>query len=162
MKKLIALLVLFPMFSYGQFTFGKSEYFTADLAVDFYASVKESGLDINARLGLVSYWGYITANIQNFAVLEGGYTDLVGSFGLNFQTDRFNTVRPYVGGRLGLIFKGSQTYPTAGFEGGLDWNINDKMYLGYRATGDYRTDYEFWGSDPAMRYSSYGVIGIKW
>lgn len=163
MKKIliIAFLVI-GMVAGAQVRFIDKEYFTTSIAVDGGASMKEGGIDIVGEIELVSYWKYVKVNVQSFAVLYGGYTDVAGGFGINLTPGIFDKWRLYAGGRLGLISRGQYIFPLVGSEVGVDYNFrNSNMFVGLRGTYDYRKDFQFSGAPASMRYSSFIRIGTK-
>lgn len=158
MKKLL----LFAFLAIGMVANAQdSEYFTISLAIDPNATIKEKSPNLVAELEYVNNLMYLKASTQILPDLEGGYLDLAGAGGLNIHLNRWKTARAYGGGRLGFIKRGGSTYPLAGFEGGVDFDITDTMFLGIRATGDYRSDFEFWGGESETRYSGFIRIGFK-
>ena len=158
MKKLLAIAFLvIGMMVNAQ----KSEYFTISLAVDPNATIKENSPNLVAELEYVNNLIYIKATTQVLPNLEGGYWDFGGAGGLNIHLNRWKTSRAYAGGRLGIIKRDGNSYPLAGFEGGVDFDVTDSMFIGVRGTGDYREDFEFWGGEAEMRYSGFLRIGFK-
>lgn len=83
----------------AQVRFIDKEYGFISLSIDPSASVKEKGLNLIGEIGLVSYWKYVGLTVQEFTVLEGGYLDVVGEFGVNLTSDRYNNIRYYAGGK---------------------------------------------------------------
>jgi hypothetical protein len=156
MKKLIttALLTISLMVN-------AQDKFNVSVYVDPFASVKEKGIDFGAEIEYNNRTIYTKAGFQSFSVLEGNYTDIAGGIGLNQRLGMFDKFRLYGGVRLGFIFRGSETYPLAGGEGGIDYNINDKWFVGVRGTGDYRTDFDFWGGKSEVRYSGFLRVGMN-
>lgn len=163
MKKL--LIIAFLALGMGvsaqpSFRFIDKEYFTFSAYVDPSASIKESGLNIGAELEVVSYAKYVKIGLQSFTVLEGGYTDLTGGVGVNVTSGNFDQYRAYAGGRLGLVNRGKFIYPLVGAEGGVDLNIG-KMFIGVRATADYRSDFVFTDGVAQIRYSGFVRVGAQ-
>jgi len=141
------------------------EYFKFNVEVDPSATVKEKSPNLNFSLEVISYWKYAKVSTQFLPGLKGGYLDFGGGVGITTTVDRFDKVRVYGGGRLGLIKRGFNenktfTYPLAGLEAGVDYNINDNISIGVRSTGDYRSDFKYSGANPSMRYSSFLKIGF--
>lgn len=147
-------------FSQSQFRLNKTEYFTASVVIDPGASIKEKGLNIGAEIEYVGFL-YTRLSVTSFAALEDGYTDTTGSIGLSFTSGYFENVRYYVGGRLGFIYR-KGTYPTSGFEAGIDFKLTDSTFVGLRSTYDYRSDWAFYSADPGMRYSGFIRAGVRW
>lgn len=160
MKLLILLLFTTTLFSQNEFRLNKTESFDIGIVVDPNASIKEHGLNIG---GEIEYVGivYTRASITSFSTLKHGYTDFTGAFGINFTSGMWEKFRYYGGGRLGLIRRASNTYPTAGLEAGIDYNLNDKMSIGLRTTYDKRTDFMIYNAPQIMRQSGFIKIGFK-
>lgn len=163
MKKLIiTVLLIVGMTVSAQ----KKEYSNISLAIDPSASIKEKSPNVVVELELVSYWKYVKASVQVLPDLKGGYIDLTGGFGGNVILDRFSRARVYSGVRLGFIKRGftsdkTFTYPLAGVEGGINYNLSESFYVGVRGTGDYRSDFKYSGAEPSMRYSGFVKIGFN-
>lgn len=135
--------------------------FNVSVYVDPAASIKEKGIDFGAEIEYHNKSIYTKAGFQNFSVLQGGYTDIAGGIGLNKRIGIFEKFRVFGGVRLGFIFRGDYTYPLAGIEAGFDVKLNEKVFLRYRGTGDYRSDFKYSGANPEMRYSSSIGVGIE-
>ena len=160
MKTLLILLFSLAAFSQSEFRINKRESFNIGVVVDPYASIKEHGLNIGLEIEYVGLV-YTRASTTSFSALKYGYTDFIGAFGINFTSGMGEKFRYYTGGRLGLIIRASNTYPTAGLEAGIDYNINDKMSLGLRTTYDKRTDFMIYNAPQVMRQSGFIKIGFK-
>lgn len=167
MKKLllIATLIL-GLNATAQLQFVQNEYVTLSGYVDPSASVKEKGINFGAEIQLVSNWKYVKAGFQSFNALEGGYLDYTGGFGVNLTSDIFEETRYYAGVRLGFIKRGfldgeSTTYPLAGLEAGIDYQLTDTFFVGVRGSMDHREDMLFTGADPSTVYSGFVRCGIK-
>lgn len=139
----------------------KKEYFTATIAVDPSATIKENSPNLVAELELVTYRFYVKASVQTLPDLEGGYFDYGGAVGFNIFLNRWKTTRTYYGARLGTIRRGGNGYPLVGFEGGIDFDITQEVFIGLRGTGDYREDFKYWGGDAEIRYSGFIRVGLK-
>jgi len=159
MKKLliIAFLVI-GMITNAQIKFVDKEYFTASIAIDPNATIKD-GLNITPELELVSYWKYVKVNAQIMPSLLGGYFDVAGAGGINLTSGQFNKWRGYTGVRLGHIRRGKEGYPLVGFEGGINVNVTNSTFIGINGTGDYRTDFQYWGGESEVRYSVKVKVG---
>jgi hypothetical protein len=158
----IILFLLLTSFTYAQtgFRINKKETFNASIVLDPHASMKERGLNIGAA---IEYSGtiYTRASITSFAKLHGGYTDLTGAIGLNFTSGYFERIRYYLGGRLGVIKREKNTYPTAGIEAGINVDLGEVVFVGLRGSYDKRGDFKFYGAPAEMRESTSAVIGFK-
>ena len=161
MKTIISFLLI-TSFSFAQsgFRINKKETFNVSVVVDPTASMKERGLNIGAS---IEYSGtiYTRASITSFAKLHGGYTDLTGSIGLNFTSGYWEKIRYYLGGRLGVIKREKNTYPTAGIEAGMNVDLGEVVFVGIRGTYDKRGDFKFYDAPSEMRGSTFLVIGFK-
>jgi len=147
--------------NYGQsnFRLNKTESFNLALAIDPSASIEKKGLNIGAEIEY-NYLMYIRASVTFFNQLNGGYVDFIGASGLNFTSGYFDQLRYYAGGRLGIISRSGNSYPTAGIECGIDYTIG-KWILGLRATRDKRSDFKFYNESPEMRNSGFVKVGWK-
>lgn len=160
MKQIIILLIMLPVFTLAQGVKLKdTENFTISIITDPRASFKENGLFIG---GEIEYSGaiYTRVGLSNFAVLKDGYTELIGGIGLNFSSGYFEKFRYYTGIRLGVIKRKSPN-ATAGIEVGMDFMISDNLFIGMRATYDYRSDFKFYDYPNEMRGSGFIRIGTK-
>lgn len=160
MKQKIILFILFPVFMLAQgLKLKDTEDFTVSVITDPRASFKEGGLFIG---GEIEYSGtiYTRVGVSNFAVLKDGYTEIIGGIGVNFSSGYFEKVRYYTGIRLGII-KRQSANATAGIEAGMDFMINDNLFIGMRATYDYRSDFKFYDYPNEMRGSGFIRIGTK-
>lgn len=162
MKNIITLLLITSI-SYSQnIRFGDTETFNISILTDPNASIKEKGINIGGEIEMVSNAIYVRTGIQTFSVLEGGYMDWTTGIGLNLKSGYFDNFRYYAGGRLGIIWRDGNSYPTAGCEIGIEHNFNSGFILGLRGTYDYRSDFEYWGNNKAeMRGSCFIKIGWK-
>lgn len=144
----------------SNFRLNKVDSFNFAVVIDPSASIEKSGLNIGAE---IEYNGtvYTRASITSFSSLKGGYLDFVGAAGINFTSGMWEQFRYYAGGRLGIIRRNGNGYPTAGIECGIDYVINEKWVIGIRATRDKRGDFKFYGEEPEMRNSGFIKLGIK-
>ena len=159
MKKLLLLLLFTAISNAQMLRFNETEYFTASIILDPNASIKENGLFIG---GEIEYVGliYTRAGIATFATLEDEYTEVIGGIGLNLTSGYFEKVRYYVGVRLGVINRQSSN-ATAGLECGFDVALGETLFIGLRATYDYRSDFAFYDYPNEMRGSGLVRIGVK-
>ena len=104
---------------------------------------------------------YTRLSITSFAALKGGYFDTTGSIGINLTSGYFEKTRYYAGGRLGVINRSGNTYPTVGAEIGINQKLGEKIFIGLRGTYDKRTDFEFYSESSEMRGSTYVLIGFN-
>lgn len=146
-------------FGQSNFRLNKTESFNLAIVIDPSASIEKSGLNIGAEIEY-NYLMYIRASATSFNQLKGGYVDFVGAAGINFTSGYFDQIRYYGGGRLGIISRGGNSYPTAGIECGIDYTIG-RMVLGIRAARDKRSDFKFYNESPEMRNSGFIKIGWK-
>jgi hypothetical protein len=150
MKKIIMLIGLIFCLNIStaqSIKFIDEEYGMITVGIDPSATVKEKSPNLYASLELVSYWKYVNLNMQFLPDLQGGYLDYGGSFGLNLTSGYFSEMRYYSGVRMGMIKRGfnadrTYTYPLIGFEGGVTRKLSNKIVVGVRATGDYRSDFK--------------------
>jgi hypothetical protein len=129
--------------------------------VDPYASYKEKGLNFGFELELKCEPIYIRPSLTFFPALKDGYTEFNVAVGPNFALGNFDQFRYYTGIRMGLILRNQVIYPTAGFEGGINYQPwRSKVYYGIRATYDRRGDAVFYDGEP-WEYSGYVLLGLK-
>jgi hypothetical protein len=168
MKKQTIILILVILFALicgvlnaqSNFRLNKTDSFNFGIVVDPCASIKEKGLNIGAEIEYVGTV-YTRASVTYFGVLNGSYLDLIGAIGINFTSGYFEQFRYYAGGRLGVIRRSNNTYPTAGIEAGIDYKITDGISIGLRTTYDNRTDFEFYGEPSSMRQSGFIKLGFS-
>lgn len=161
MKTLLLLLIC--QLSFGQFRFVDTEFFTARLSVDPYASFKEGGINFVSE---IEYVGpiYVKVGVESFDVLRGSYRDMHAGLGLSFTSGYFEKVRYYAGVRAAKVHRGSYgAYRlNYGLEAGIDLDIADNWSLGYRATFDKRHDQEIYRWSPEAKLSSFATLSYKW
>ena len=161
MKKIILLLLLTSIASAQGIRFGDSKQSNIGVIIDPYASYKEKGINIGIEIDYRENGLYIHTGIQNFSAIKGGYTEWITAGGANLNIGYFDNLRVYAGPRLGLISRGGSIYPTAGIESGTDYVFENGFIIGFRATYDYRSDFEYWGGKAEMRPSGFIKIGFK-
>lgn len=165
MKKLLlllALLFLSNIYSQNGLRFNKTEFFTISTSIDPSSSYKEKGLDI---VGEIEYAGsiYIKAGFESFSVLQGGYTDVHWSLGINLTSGYLEQWRYYAGLRTALVFRDSGYAINYGLETGIDYNINDNFFIGLRSTYDYRLEQKvIFNWEPELKLSGFIRIGYRW
>jgi hypothetical protein len=147
--------------SYGQIKIKDVETFNFSIVLDPKVSIEEKTPNIGIE---IEYSGpmYVRASITTFPALKGGYIDGTGAFGFTLSTGTFDRTNLYSGLRIGLIGRGNFTYPTYGFEAGINYGITENLLLGIRSTYDYRNDFVFTGGNPSFRYSGFVKIGYSW
>lgn len=166
MKKQTVILILIVLFALicgianAQFRLNKTDSFNFGIVVDPYASIKEKGLNIGAEIEYVGTV-YTRASLTYFGSLDVSYFDAIGAVGINFTSGMFENVRYYTGGRLGVIRREGNGYPTVGIEAGIDFKITDGISLGLRTTYDKRSDFEFYGEESEMRNSGFIKLGFS-
>lgn len=154
MKTLIYILLFFTLSLQAQ------EKCTLAFFTDPYASYKEKGFYQGFEFG---YEGKL--QVENFSALTGGYTSYGGAIGTNFTQQLWyseQSLNEYIGIRLiPQVFRNGGYTPLIGFEGGIDYNFNNKMFVGLRATYDYREDMILLGWSEIWRDSGFIKIGYK-
>ncbi len=165
MKKLLVLLGLLLItqtnFAQNGFRFNHIEFFAISTSIDPTSSVKENGLDI---VGEIEYDGPIYAKVgfESFSALTGGYYDFHYGIGLNFTSGYFNKLRYYVGFRQARVVRADTWRLVNGLEAGINYNINEHLFIGLRATLDKRNDQEIFGWKPETKFSGFITLGYKW
>ena len=117
-------------------------------------------MGIQLVLGLNDIIKLLEAGIATFATLEDGYTEAIGGIGINLTSGYFDKVRYYAVGRLGVIVRQSAN-ATAGVECGFDMLLSDTVFIGLRATYDYRSDFAFYDYPNEMRFTGLVRVGVK-
>jgi len=160
MKTLIILLLSMTAVAQSNFRLNKVDSFNFAVVIDPSASIQENGLHIGAE---ICYTGsvYTRFGFSHFSKLKDGYTDIIGGIGIVFTSGYFERTTYYSGIRLGVIIR-KATNASAGFEAGIDHKINGSLILGVRGTYDYRSDWQFYGSENGMQYSTFLKIGYCW
>lgn len=139
--KLIYILLISSIgVSAQELRFVDSEYFTCSVYGSPSAFMNGSDFNFGLDIELVSFAKYVRFGVNRFENIESDFTYLIGSIGLNLTSGYFNTLRYYSGLRLGLINRNSSMFPTTGVECGIDVDLSKDLYVGIKATYDYRTD----------------------
>lgn len=167
MKKLLLVtLMLITQATFAQapyFRFNDIEFFTASTSIDPTSSIKENGLDV---VGELEYAGLIYAKVgfESFSVLYQGYKDFHYGIGLNFTSGYFNKLRYYVGFRQARVVRDNTWRINQGLEAGIDYNLNEHLFIGLRSTLDKRNDQEIQDSNlkPEIKLSGFIRLGYKW
>lgn len=156
-----ALLVSIATNAQSNFRLQDKESFNLSISIDPKASINENGLDV---VGEIEYAGkvYIKAGFESFSTLQGGYTDVHWGFGANFTSGYFNQWRYYSGIRTACVWRASGYGINYGLEGGIQYNITEQFFIGYRVTYDYRLEQKaIFGWDPELKLSNFITLGIK-
>jgi hypothetical protein len=146
---------------YGQTKFKDIETFNISVVIDPKVTIEEKIPNIGVEIEY-SVPMYARASITTFPALKGGYIDGTGAFGFTLSTGTFDRTNLYSGLRIGLIKRDTFTYPTYGFEAGINYNLTENLLLGIRSTYDYRNDFVFTSGNPSFRYSGFVKIGYTW
>lgn len=153
MKKLLLLL----MCNIGiaqQLDFGDTEYTTISITIEPSSSIKEKSLNATFEFQYSCHWLYIKPSVQILPSIN--YVDTAVGLGILLDKGYYQDWVFYSGIRLGYIHRGV-TYPLFGFEGGFDRKITNNVYIGLRATYDWREDFEFSGANAQYQFNG----GIK-
>lgn len=137
------------------------EYFTINTYVDPSASYKENGLDIGFDIEYVGLI-YTKVGVENFAVLEGGYTDLHAMVGFNLNLGRYMQHRLYLGVGAARVFRNGGAETNHRFEMGYDWAIKNGLFFGLRYMRERRFDMQLLGWQVITRDNGYVRIGYRW
>jgi len=153
MKKLLLLL----MCNIGiaqELNFGSTEYVSASVTIEPNSSIKEKSLNATFEFQYSVHWLYIKPSVQILPSIN--YVDTSVGLGILLDKGYYKDWVFYSGIRLGYIHRGV-TYPLFGFEGGFDRKITNNVYIGLRATYDWREDFEFSGANAEYQFNG----GIK-
>lgn len=164
MRKLLLvgiLLIAQATFAQSGFRFNDIEFFAISTSIDPTSSIKEKGLDI---VGEIEYNGLIYAKVgfESFSKLTGGYQDIHYGIGLNFTSGYFNKLRYYIGFRQARVVRDNTWRINHGLEAGINYNINEHLFVGLRSTLDKRYDQEIFGWKPETKFSGFVTLGYKW
>jgi hypothetical protein len=142
MKLKFICILLFSMIeaSAQEIRFMDHEYFTCSAFGSPTTSINKTDFNFGIDIELVSYAKYVRLGINRIENIESNYTYLIGSFGLNLTSGYFDKLRYYLGLRSGLINRNKGMYPTTGIECGIDFDLTEDLYVGFKATYDYRSD----------------------
>lgn len=141
--------------------FNDKEYFNISMSIDPTASYKEKSIDIAAEIEYVGLI-YAKAGFEFLPGLNPNYFDVHGAMGLNCVLGRFDPTRIYAGIRLGRIFRENKSRGELfGLETGVDIPITETLFIGARATYDYRNDGVVLGWQPFWRASGFIRVGFN-
>lgn len=169
MKNVILLFViLFTVSTNAQYgiDWGSDKYFTASIFSNATGTIRDEKIDVGAELEWVSERDYVKIGVQYSPVLKGDSYYTTGAYGLNFKSTPFEDWRGYTGIRFGFIHRDlgrgkATSYGLFGLEAGVDYNINDKFFVGASAIYDYRTDYAHTDERLRWDFSARVRAGIK-
>lgn len=116
-----------------------------------------AGTSIGSEIEYKGSIAYVRPSIQ----FSRRSTEFYSALGINFNEDGYNTMRYYVGGRLGLTAR-EDTNALAGFEGGIDVRLGSNIFLGVRASNDYHSDYTFYEDGKKWNQGLVLRIGAEW
>jgi len=153
MKKLLLLLFALQV-NAQQLDFGSTEYVSASVTLDPNGSYQEKSLNATFEFQYSVHWLYIKPSVQILPSIN--YVDTALGLGILLDKGYYQDWVFYSGIRLGYIHRGV-TYPLFGFEGGFDRKITNNVYIGLRATYDWREDFEFSGADAEYQFNG----GVK-
>lgn len=179
MKQLL-LILLFTTTANAQFI--KEDYTQISGYID--PTFTDAGFQSGLEIQKIMHWGYASAAYSTYHGFDVGYSDLIGTLGLNFNLFNYKPVRYYSGFRLGFIRRnspiyGSSSYPMVGGVIGFDFCVSKpsaevKLHFGIRLWTDYREDQknEFYGdsdgyerglitNNPLLQENGAGVISIS-
>jgi len=155
MKKLLLALLLTNLASAQKF--GSTEYTSASITFDPNGTYQEKSLNATFEFQYTCHWLYIKPSVQVLPSIN--YIDTALGLGVVLDKGYYQDWIYYGGIRLGYIHRGA-TYPLFGWECGFDKKITDNLYIGLRATYDWREDFEFSGADAEYQFN--GGIKCTW
>jgi len=153
MKKLLLLFFALQV-NAQELNFGSTEYVSASVTIEPNSSIKEKSLNATFEFQYSVHWLYIKPSVQILPSIN--YVDTALGLGILLDKGYYQDWVFYSGIRLGYIHRGV-TYPLFGFEGGFDRKITNNVYIGLRATYDWREDFEFSGANAEYQFNG----GIK-
>jgi len=154
MKKILLLSLFALQVNAQELNFGSTEYTTISVTIEPASSVKEKSLNATFEFQYSVHWLYIKPSVQILPSIN--YVDTALGLGILLDKGYYQDWVFYSGIRLGYIHRGA-TYPLFGWECGFDRKITDNLYLGLRATYDWRTDFDFSQADAEYQFNG----GIK-
>lgn len=154
MKKLLLLSLFALQVNAQSLDFGDTEYTTISVTIEPNSSIKEKSLNATFEFQYSVHWLYIKPSVQILPSIN--YVDTAVGLGILLDKGYYQDWVFYSGIRLGYIYRGV-TYPLFGFEGGFDRKITNNVYIGLRATYDWREDFEFSGANAEYQFNG----GIK-
>jgi len=152
MKKLLLALLLTNLASAQKF--GSTEYTSASITIEPNSSIKEKSLNATFEFQYTCHWLYIKPSVQVLPSIN--YIDTAVGLGVVLDKGYYQDWIYYAGIRLGYIHRGA-TYPLFGWECGFDRKLTNNLYIGLRATYDWRTDFDFSQADAEYQFNG----GIK-
>jgi hypothetical protein len=154
MKKTIILsLFLSSVITQAQLHF--SDNVTNNIGIHFEptSSFRENSFNSTFYFEHISHFGYLKPSIQILPELEDGYIDFALNAGLTMFNGIFEKQRIYAGVRLGLIKRGTITYPLAGLEAGINFKLGNSFIIGARTSMDWREDFKYTFGDPSVQFN---------
>lgn len=152
MKKLLLIALLITSLSYAQgLKFNDNESTNISISIEPYSSYKESSLNATFEFEYICHSIYIKPSVQILPAIN--YIDTAVGLGINLTSGYFNNITYYTGIRLGHIFRKDSDYPLFGFEGGINFKLTDKLYIGPRATLDWREDFKDSYAQPEYQFN---------
>ncbi|SFB91841.1 hypothetical protein SAMN04489722_101259 [Algibacter lectus] len=142
-KKKILLLLLVVVSTIANAQFIDKDY--TQISVVFDPTITDNGFQIGGEIQKIMHWGYTSIGASTYKGFDVSYTDLIGTFGINFNLFNNDVVRYYSGFRLGLIWRETTPFPAVGGALGFDIKLSKfyskiQFYLGMRLWTDYRED----------------------
>lgn len=156
MKKLLLALLLTNLAS-AQIKFGSTEYVSTSITIEPKSSIKEKSLNATFEFQYTCHWLYIKPSVQILPSIN--YIDTALGIGVVIDKGYYQDWIYYGGIRLGYIHRG-ETYPLFGWECGFDRKLTNNLYIGLRATYDWRTDFDFSQADAEYQFN--GGIKATW
>lgn len=150
-KSIIAIALLFSTSSFSQLQFAEDPYFTISSITEPLNKSIGSGAEIEIVGKLYARAG-VTVSEENIETILG--------IGLSLNTGYFESIRYYIGGRIGAN-KRDRVNAMAGAEIGIDFNLTDNFFIGARGILDYKSDTEFYNEPDKMEPSAAIRLGFK-
>lgn len=150
-KTIIAIALLFSTASFSQLQFAEDPYFTFSSITEPLSNSIGSGAEIEivgkgyARAGMT----FSEENIETILAV-----------GLSLNTGYFESIRYYIGGRIG-VNKRDRVNAMAGAEIGIDFSLTDSLFIGARGILDYKSDTEFYNEPDKIKPSAAIRLGFK-
>lgn len=156
--KTTLLTLLFTLSMTGQSILNNDEntFFSAFVDPTFTDRGAQYGISLTKEV----LYGYMEVSASVYPELEPTYFDMVFSFGMSLEKNRFTF---HTGPRAGMELRGGGPFLMFGYQGRLLFRLTDNIYFGGKLWLDYRysQDPQFYGVGDMIRENGAFVLSIK-
>jgi len=160
-KAIFIILMVLGVTSFAQNSKGESN----NISVFSSPGAYSDGFNIGVNYEYQNRTIYVGPEIFYFPDLNNiTYAHVLARFGFNYEFGYFTKWRPYVGTRLGVIYRegGGFNYANIGGEMGGQVTFANGVFFRLAGALDARTDSQLYSSDDYLtRYSTYVSFGIR-